>query len=347
MRRPWLAPLVPLYRAGLAWRELRLRRGWEPIHRLQGPVISIGNLSTGGSGKTPLTIALANLLKARGFSVDVLSRGYRRTSQQPARVDPSGTSGQFGDEPLLIARATGVPVFVAPQRFDAGLLAESDASSSNEQDTSRHRDLSGSRISAAHILDDGFQHRQLHRTVDILLLNREDWQEDSLLPAGNLREPLRAAMRADVIAIPADDPNIEAELRRWGWTGPVWRLHRRMQVRRVDGPVFAFCGIARPAQFFTGLQHAGLHLSGQEEFRDHCDYTEQVVEWLLGQAKSAGAQALITTEKDAVRLGSLASTFPSDMPLVTASLQIEIEAADAAIGWLIERLGTPSATPAL
>ncbi len=346
MRRLWLAPLVPLYRAGLAWRELRLQRGWEPICRLQGPVISIGNLSTGGSGKTPVAIALANRLKARGLSVDVLSRGYRRTSQQPARVDARGTSGQFGDEPLLIARATGVPVYVAPQRYDAGLLAESDASSSTELNTSRQQDLSGRRISAAHILDDGFQHRQLHRTVDILLLNREDWH-DTLLPAGNLRESQRAAKRADVIAIPADDPNLEAELRRWGWTGPVWRLHRRMQVPRVDGPVFAFCGIARPAQFFSGLQHAGLHLARQEEFRDHYDYTAQVVEWLLAQAKSAGAQALITTEKDAVRLGSLASTFPSDMPLVTASLQIEIEAADAAIDWLIVRLGTPSATPAL
>src|SRR5579883_3394560 len=103
MKRPWLAPLSPLYRAGLAWRALRFRRGWEPVHRLRWPVISIGNLSTGGSGKTPLTITLAKLLKARGVHVDVLSRGYGRSGSTPLRVDPRGTAEEYGDEPLLIA----------------------------------------------------------------------------------------------------------------------------------------------------------------------------------------------------------------------------------------------------
>ena len=125
MKRPLLLPLVPLYAAGLALRELRLSRGWEPIRRLRFPVISIGNLSTGGSGKTPLTITLARLLSARGFHVDVLSRGYGRSSREPARVLPDGTAEQYGDEPLLIAREAGVPVYVAAERYDAGLLAES------------------------------------------------------------------------------------------------------------------------------------------------------------------------------------------------------------------------------
>src|SRR5579863_5993123 len=122
--RSLLLPLTPLYRLGLALRERRLASGREPIHRLQWPVISIGNLSTGGAGKTPLTIALAQALAARGFAVDVLSRGYGRRSKLPARVDPAGSPDDFGDEPLLIARAANVPVYVALQRYDAGLLAE-------------------------------------------------------------------------------------------------------------------------------------------------------------------------------------------------------------------------------
>src|SRR5208337_2793980 len=125
--RRLLFPLVPAYRLALAFRELRLRAGLEPVRRLRFPVISIGNLSTGGSGKTPLAIALAQALSDRGLQVDVLSRGYGRASRAPARVRPDGTAEEFGDEPLLIARATGVPIYVALQRCDAGLLDEADA----------------------------------------------------------------------------------------------------------------------------------------------------------------------------------------------------------------------------
>ena len=322
MKRPWLAPLVPLYRAGLAWRELRFKNG--PIRKLAWPVISIGNLSTGGSGKTPLTIALAQLLAARGVNVDVLSRGYGRKNQEPARVDPSGTAEQFGDEPLLIAREAGVPVYVAPQRYEAGRMAEADTTLGAQETLSGQHEFRRSPVTAAHILDDGFQHRQLDRAVDILLLNREDWH-DAALPAGNLREGLRAAMRAEVIALPGDDVELEAELKRWGWAGPMWRLKRCMGVPSIQGPVFAFCGIARPEQFLAGLKNAGLHLAGRKALRDHYNYSEHDVSWLLQRAKSAGAHALITTEKDAVRLGPLVSAFPADLPLKTAKLAIEIE----------------------
>ena len=126
--RRLLLPLVPLYRLALALREIRLSAGLEKVHTLHWPVISIGNLSTGGSGKTPLTIALVKALGELGFPVDVLSRGYGRTDTLPARVLADGAAEEFGDEPLLIARATGVPVYVAAQRYQAGLLAELDAS---------------------------------------------------------------------------------------------------------------------------------------------------------------------------------------------------------------------------
>ena len=174
---------------------------------------------------------------------------------RPLRVDPDGTAEEFGDEPLLIAREAGVPVYVAAAALRCRHAGRTDA----KQATIRP---------LVHILDDGFQHRQLHRDIDILLLDRNDWQ-DRLLPAGNLREPLHAAMRASVLAIPADDPEFEAELRAWGWKGPVWRLRRRMEIPQVAGPVVAFCGIARPEQFFAGLEAAGLQLAARLAFPDH------------------------------------------------------------------------------
>ena len=240
--RTLLAPLIPLYRLALAQRERRLRSGREPIRRLRLPVISIGNLSTGGSGKTPLAIALAQALTARGVAVDVLSRGYGRRGPAAARVDPAGSAEEYGDEPLLIARSAGVPVWVAPERYDAALLAESEM---------------GAQGVRVHILDDGFQHRQLHRDVDILLVSRIDLQ-DRLLPAGNLREPLHAAQRAHVIAIPADDPALESDLRERGLEKPIWRLRRRWRSptrrpgacllrHRAPGPVLCRAGIRRRA----------------------------------------------------------------------------------------------------
>jgi tetraacyldisaccharide 4'-kinase len=188
-----------------------------------------------------------------------------------------------------------------------------------------------------HLLDDAFQHRQLARNVNILLLNRQDWQ-DTLLPAGNLREPLKAICRASVLAIPADDPELETELRNWGWDGPVWRLRRTMEVPVVCGPLAAFCGIARPEQFFAGLEAAGLNLALRTAFRDHHRYTARDLDRLSASAQATGATALITTEKDRLRLGRLADLLPKSMPLLTARLRIEIENQQAAINGLIGRL---------
>ncbi len=339
MRRPWLAPLNPLYAAGVALRNAGIAHGWRPVQRLRRPVISIGNLSTGGAGKTPLTIALALLLKRAGFQVDVLSRGYGRESRAPARVRPDGTAIEFGDEPLLIARETGVPVYVAGQRYQAGLLAEAEANGANApgQGNSGQQIIDRSRSPSVHILDDGFQHRQLHSDVDILLMNRADWH-DCLLPAGNLREPLRAIKRASVLAIPIDEPEREAELREWGWKGPVWRIRRRMEVPTVDGPVVAFCGIARPEQFLAGLEPAGLRVAARIVFPDHHKYSARDLWRLQAAAQTSGAAALITTQKDQVRLGSLPENSPIKVPLLTARLRAEIEDEDAILHYLTRRI---------
>ena len=347
--RPLLWPLVPIYRLGLALRELQLRKGLKPIRRLRWPVVSIGNLSSGGAGKTPLTIALAKALTARGLHVDVLSRGYgRRRSALPLLVDPGGTAQEFGDEPLVIARETGVPVYVAAERYEAGLMAEADefkgASERGSEGARAARDTAS--WPGVHLLDDGFQHRQLDRDVDILLLDRQDWQ-DSLLPAGNLREPLKALRRAAVIAIPAGDPEIEAELKASGWQGSIWRIGRRMEVPAIAGPVAAFCGIARPEQFFAGLEAAGLRLAARLAFPDHHRYTPADLHRLIASARDAGAAAFITTEKDHVRLGKHSAAFPESLPLKTAGLRVEIEQEDETIEWLIERLAQAAHHPPL
>jgi tetraacyldisaccharide 4'-kinase len=322
MKRPWLAPFTPLYAAGAALRNLRIQNGWEPIRRLRFPVVSIGNLSTGGAGKTPLTIALANALTQRGLDVDVLSRGYGRKSRLPALVDPNGAAQEFGDEPILIANSTGVPVYVARQRYEAGLLAESAMSDAEK--------------STVHLLDDGFQHRQLHRDVDILILSRQDWG-DSLLPSGNLREPIRAARRATVIAIPADDPALGAALEAWGWHGPIWRLTRKMEIPAVDGSVLAFCGIAHPEQFFVGLESAGVRIAGRIAFPDHHRFTTADLDQIKTAAHKSGAAAAVTTEKDHVRTGNLDSSFLEWLPIRTARLRVEIQEEPAAIEWLVQR----------
>jgi tetraacyldisaccharide 4'-kinase len=328
--RKLLLPLVPAYRLALLLREVGLRSGLEPVRRLRFPVVSVGSLSAGGAGKTPLTIALTQALERRGRRVDVLSRGYGRQGQRAARVAPDGAAEEFGDEPLLIARETGIPVYVAAQRYDAGLLAEAEAPEGS---------------STVHLLDDGFQHRQLYRDVDILLLDHRDWR-DGLLPAGNLREPMRAARRATVIAVPAGNPEFEATLRAWGWQGPLWRLYRKMEVPAPPGheagPVAAFCGIARPDQFFAGLEAAGLRIAARIAFPDHHRYTTADLKRLVAVARSAGATALITTEKDQVRLGKLSALLPESLPLKAARLHIEIEEQEEALDWLVERIGQPA-----
>jgi tetraacyldisaccharide 4'-kinase len=188
-----------------------------------------------------------------------------------------------------------------------------------------------------HLLDDGFQHRQLHRDIDILLLNRQDWQ-DTLLPAGNLREPRHAASRATVIAIPADDPHFESDLKAWGWQDPIWRLHRKMETPLVTAPVVVFCGIARPNQFFGGLETPGLRMA----FPDHHRYSAADLQRLATLAGNLGATALVTTEKDQIRLGKLVSALPQSLPLTTVRLRVEIENQTEVMEWLMARaVSTP------
>ncbi len=188
-------PLTWLFSQAVRVRNARYDGGRAPVARLRLPVISVGNLSVGGSGKTPFVQTLGRWLTTQGIGYDVLSRGYRRGSRGVLRVDPAGPAELYGDEPLLLARTLEAPVFVGEDRFLAGLAAEASAKQ-NGGGTRLH-------IPRLHILDDGFQHRQLHRDFDVVLLVPGDLR-GRLLPFGRLREPLSALTRAHAVAAPEE-----------------------------------------------------------------------------------------------------------------------------------------------
>jgi len=328
MKRPWLAPLVPLYAAGIGLRSAGLRLGLERVQRLAWPVISVGSISAGGAGKTPFVIALAKLLKREGIYVDVLSRGYGRVASGPAQVQANGDATAYGDEPLLIANEAQVPVFVNKQRYATGILAEA---SSAER--------------AVHLLDDGFQHRQLARDADIALVSSEDLR-DWLLPAGNLREPISALERAAVLGVPAGDDAATSQLQKLGLGAArgqqIWRFRREMSVPKIDGPgrnrIVAFCGIARPEQFFDGLERAGLEIAARHAFPDHHRFGPKDLELLVGMVRRTGAKELMTTDKDRVRMGALAVRMEEIAPLHTARLRVEFEDEAGVTEWILARV---------
>ncbi len=310
-RRVWLLPLVPLYAVGVAAKNWAYEAGLLRVRRLARPVVSVGSLSAGGAGKTPVVLALAKLLAAHGIACAVLTRGYGRGSGVVEEVDAGGDGRRFGDEPLEMARAglaDGGRVFVGAERFEAGQLAEA-------SDDAR-----------VHLLDDGFQHRRLARSLDVVLLTGEDWR-DWLLPAGNLREGLRSLRRADVIVVREEEHGeLVAGLPRFAPLVEVWVIRRTLQIP-ADRPKrpLAFCGIARPAGFWAMLREAGCELAGTKAFADHHAYSDEDFDWLLTTARHARADGFVTTVKDAVKISASAMSILSQIGTVwVAELKVEL-----------------------
>ncbi|HEY1732136.1 MAG TPA: tetraacyldisaccharide 4'-kinase [Terriglobales bacterium] len=272
-------PLTSIYGAVSRTRNEFYDRGVLSVRRLQGPVVSIGNLAAGGSGKTPFVIALGEMLRRRGVSFDVLSRGYGRKTRGVALVNPDGASSEFGDEPLLIARKLGASVVIGEDRYAAGRFAEENF---------------GPRL---HLLDDGFQHRALARDFDIVMVNASDLQ-DRIFPMGRLREPLAALARADAIVLTNDMSAEKLPLVHQA----VWRVRRDIVAPPVDEPCVAFCGIARPGNFFAQLRATSMNLAATRSFGDHHSYTRSDIRTLLALRAKAGATCFVTTEKDAINL---------------------------------------------
>jgi tetraacyldisaccharide 4'-kinase len=309
---------VPLYAAGLAAKNALRAAGVLPTRKLQWPVISIGSLSAGGAGKTPVVIALAELLKARGWHVDVLTRGYGRDSSDErlkdfaAQVVPDldDAASRFGDEPTLIARRTGVPVWVGANRFFAGQAAENFATEETWDFVSETIvDIKpAAPVRGLHLLDDGFQHRQLARTLDIVLVTEQDLH-DALLPAGDLREPLSSLRRADIVVLREPErARIEARVRALiRPDGLLWTVRRELRLPNETNPgprPLAFCAIARPDGFWAMLAQAGCQFVDTVALPDHHRYGMVDMDRMVAIATERHATGFLTTEKDAVKLSS-------------------------------------------
>jgi tetraacyldisaccharide 4'-kinase len=255
--------------------------------RLRRPVISVGNLAVGGRGKTPMVAAIARELLAMGERPAILSRGYARANPDDGVVvvrDADGMRADLarsGDEPLMLARSlAGVSVLVSSNRYLAGRLAEHHFGAS------------------VHLLDDGFQHLQLDRDVDIVMIGHGDVTRPVTLPGGRLREPLDALVAADAIVLADDEVRAEAE----GVDVPVFRTRRTLLNPAPGAAAFVVAGIADPSRFLDGLRALGTTVVGTRAFRDHHQYSRNDVMRIVEEATSSGADVILTTEKDYVRL---------------------------------------------
>jgi tetraacyldisaccharide 4'-kinase len=279
--------------------------------RLTAPVVSIGNLTVGGSSKTPLAAAVARMLLDLGERPSILSRGYaRRIVDEGVVVVSDGVRiltgvERSGDEPQMLARAVPrAAVLVAGSRYAAGRIAE------------------GRLGCTVHVLDDGFQHFDLLRDVD-LLVAPDASENPRTLPFGRLREPLDAALAADALLIDSAARAVDLQVK------VAFAFARRLAGPAPDRPAFAFAGIARPERFFGDLEAAGWKLTGRRSFGDHHHFSDREIEEVARAAKSSGAEVILTTEKDMVRL-------PVRSDIVSVPLEVAIEPAFAE--WLAARL---------
>ncbi len=292
----FLRPLSWLWKWGGAWKRARLLGR---IRELRAPVVSVGNLTMGGVGKTPVVLYLAERLPTPG----ILTRGYGRRSVFNVLVLPPGASEtalRTGDEPQIFLRSGIAPVAIGADRFEAGRLLE--------------QQFAVETI----LMDDGFQHARVDRAADIVLIDAlRPFGGGELFPVGRLREPLAALRRADIIVITRSRegrmiPAVEREIRRHNLRAPLFRswVEPERWVRWSDEAAAvelperaaAFCGLGNPESFWSTLEDIGIKPLHRNEFRDHHRYTPRELQWLGHHAVEAGAQALLTTQKDAVNL---------------------------------------------
>ena len=270
-----LAPLGSLYGLSVAFKA-RFRKPWNPGI----PVICVGNLTAGGSGKTPIAIAIAEILRAKGHRPYFLTRGYGGATHGPALASRAHSAAEMGDEALLLARAA--PTIVARDRAAGAKLAKDKGAT-------------------VLVMDDGHQNFSLRKSLSLVVADAETGFGNGLqIPAGPLREPVaQGVARADAVMLVGDGaPDLS------GFRGPVLRARLVSDGGSFAGqPVFAFAGIGRPEKFVASLEAAGASVIGSCFFADHHPYTDDEI---LELKAVAGDGMLVTTEKDFVRL-SIAS----------------------------------------
>jgi tetraacyldisaccharide 4'-kinase len=314
------------------------RRAWYERpgtrRRLDRPVVSVGNLSVGGTGKTPLVAAIAAWLVAIGERPAILSRGYARrvTSRTPTVVSDGhrvlADVAHAGDEPLMLARAVpGARVVVASDRHAAGVVAE--------------RTLDAT----VHVLDDGFQHLALARDLDIVVTGAGAMATDAVLPKGRLREPAAVVSRASVlVVVGATDEEAEAEARAYGvplGLAASRRLGAPVAFHGGTPPagasVVAMAGIGQPGQFVDALAAAGWRVADVCAFRDHHWYSAADLAGVARRVAATGAWGVATTDKDAVRLEILGAPLP--VPVARWPLTLDVPRWDALTAAIAAVLG--------
>lgn len=282
---------------------------------LPHPVISIGNISLGGTGKTPTVITLSKWLQASGYFPIILTRGYKGKAQGPCVVTECADAvGLFGDEPVMMLRhLNAVPIIKCADRYSGGLFALKNLALSSSD-------------KPVFVLDDAFQHYKLKRDIDIVLIDgSRPLNELSLLPVGRLREPLQSLKRAHMVVITKQDSKPLRELlqRHIAQNQIFFASYSLEAVKSFDNKtvpletlkaqsLFAFCAVANPEFFSSSLRQAGLNVIGLKAFRDHHRYSLDDLQAVAKSARLLGAQALITTDKDIVKIQNP----PADIPLL-------------------------------
>ena len=319
--------------------------------KLPRKVISIGNITAGGTGKTPATIALAEESKKRGFKPCILTRGYMGRARGPLIIPPLVKGGRedlfysvelFGDEPVLMAeRLQDVPIVKSADRHKGGVFAL--------------RSLPLAFCPDLFILDDGFQHLGLFRDKDILLIDgMNPFGNRRLLPLGPLRETLSAIRRADIIVITKTSParqnnSLIDEIRHYNTKAPIFFAEHSPSkfITTTGGTLplewakekrfFGFCGIGNPESFGRALLSAGIELTGVKTYRDHYRYDPEDIETIIKNAKEGGADRIVTTEKDIVRLKG--RDIPTNLVALAVEFSVDEGFYEEAFSWEPLNLG--------
>lgn len=327
-----LWPPAKLYEFGVRLRVAAYETNYLKQEKLDATVISVGNLTLGGVGKTPFVHYIASYLKSEEHDVAVLTRGYARKStgmrvlndpREDRSHESAGCYREYGDEPLMLARSSpDIPIVIDKNRYEAGRWAE--------------RELGSDVL----VLDDAYQHLQLARDLNILLIDATDpFGDFEMPPFGRLREPLYGLKRADAIIVtradrPFDQARIQAIIKRFcGDRVPVMYFASVIAALRHLGNgetyevrqfaawnVAVACGIGNPRAFSEDILRAGINIVSEDFFADHHAFTQDDLDRITRAAQDAGADAIITTEKDAVRLEGL--NF-GNIPTYAALLEIQ------------------------
>ncbi len=326
--------------------RLKRQRDLEHVRRLDAPVISIGNITAGGTGKTPVVLYVAEKLKAAGWSPGILTRGYGRHSPHQHEVLAAGARcpvNRSGDEPQMFLRAGVAPVGIGPDRWHVGRLLEGEFGLS------------------VVLLDDGFQHARLSRRIDIVLVDAlNPFGGGYALPLGRLREPLEGLSRAGIFVITRSDSgrvveSVEHLLRRHNPRAPIFHARVRPEAWVTCGTgetiaasalpytrVAAFCGLGNPESFWCTLSALNLNVVDRLTFDDHHAYKPWELRFLSHQFRQAGAEAILTTEKDMINLCEDCDRQLAPLPLCWLRIGTHVEREDEFLRAIDKRLRSGS-----